>query len=224
MEFLDDIRREYVFLTSALRTLGRLRTVKSDGPRLATDDLEATVDRFPQRPVFIFEGRTTTYAALDAYANRVAHWADGQGLKRGDTVALLMMNRPEYVAIWFGLSKVGVITALLNTQLSGPGLAHSLNIADAGHVIVDADLVGQIEEARPHLAAPFEEWAFGGAIAGAQDFDAAVALKSEARPPRERREGMYGRDVALKIYTSGTTGLPKAAKVAHVKVLNYMNA
>jgi fatty-acyl-CoA synthase len=218
------IRREYTFLTAALRTLGRLRTVKADSARLATDDIEATVDRFPDRPVFIFEGREMTYAALDAYANRVARWADAQGLQRGDTVALFMANRPEYLAIWFGLSKVGVITALLNNQLSGAGLAHSVNISDARHIIIDAEIAHLVVEARAHFSAPYEEWSFGGAIPGAHDFDAAVAAEPEDRPPRSRREGMLGKDIALKIYTSGTTGMPKAARIAHIKVLNYMNA
>jgi fatty-acyl-CoA synthase len=224
MSLTAAIRREFVFLTSALRTLARLRTVKSDGARLATDDLEATVDRHGARPAFIFEGRETSYAAFEGYANRVAHWAEAQGLKRGDTVALFMLNRPEYIAIWFGLSKIGVVTALLNNQLSGAGLAHCINIADAKAVIIDAEIAGLLEHARPTFTQRYEEWAFGGAIPGAQSFDAAVAAMPDARPPRERRAGMLGKDIALKIYTSGTTGLPKAARIAHVKVLNYMNA
>src|SRR5262249_59405603 len=88
------IRREYTFLTAVLRTLGRLRSVKVDSARLATDDIEATVDKYPDRPAFIYEDRVTSYSQLDAYANRVAHWADAQGLQRGDTVALFMVNRP----------------------------------------------------------------------------------------------------------------------------------
>ncbi len=224
MSMMSAIRREYAFLTVALRTLGRLRSIKSDSARLATDDLEATVDRFPDRPAFIFEGETTSYAAFEAYANRVAHWAEAQGLRRGDTVALFMLNRPEYIAIWFGLSKLGVVTALLNNQLSGAGLAHCIDIAEAKHLVVDADIAHLAADAREHLDAPVEEWAFGAPIPGARDFDAAVARQSDARPPRQRRDGMLGKDIALKIYTSGTTGLPKAARIAHIKVLNYMSA
>jgi fatty-acyl-CoA synthase len=224
MSLLAAIRREYVFLSSALRTLARLRTVRSDGARLAVDDLEATVDRYRERPAFFFDDRETSYAEFEAYANRVAHWAEAQGLKRGDTVALFMLNRPEYIAIWFGLSKIGVVTALLNNQLTGAGLAHCINIADAKAIIVDAEIAGLLEHARPTFTERYEEWAFGGAIPGARGFDAAVAAMPDARPARERRAGMLGKDIALKIYTSGTTGLPKAARIPHVKVLNYMNA
>jgi fatty-acyl-CoA synthase len=218
------VRREYTFLTAALRTLGRLRTVKVDSARLATDDIEATVDRYPDRPAFIFEDRVTSYSQLDAYANRVAHWADAQGLQRGDTVALFMVNRPEYLAIWYGLSKVGVITALINNQLSGPGLAHCVNIAEAKDLIIDADIAHLVTDARQHFTTPYTEWAFGGDVPGAHDFDKAIAEQSPDRPPRSRRDGMLGKDIALKIYTSGTTGLPKAARIAHIKIQNYMNA
>ena len=49
-----------------------------------------------------------TYRELDAHANAYARWALAQGLAKGDAVALMMPNRPEYVAIWFGLARVGV--------------------------------------------------------------------------------------------------------------------
>lgn len=224
MGLMHAVQREYRYLNAALRTLGRLRSVKADSPRLATDDLEAAVDRHPDNLAFIFEDREITYRAFDAYANRVAHWADAQGLKRGDTVALFMLNRPEYIAIWFGLSKVGVVAALVNNQLSGPGLAHCINIAEADHVIVDAEIADLMDAAVPHLNGAKTLWSFGGPRAGAEDFDAALRDMLDTRPPRARRDGLVGGDLALKIYTSGTTGLPKAARVTHVRVLNYMNA
>jgi len=224
MGLLNAVVREYRYLTGALRTLGRLRSVKADSPRLATDDLETSVDRHADQPAFIFEGREMSYREFDAYANQVAHWADAQGITRGDTVALFMLNRPEYIAIWFGLSKLGVVTALINNQLTGSGLAHCINIAEVGHVIVDAEIADLIPTAIEHFDQPYAMWSFGGATAGYADFDASVAAQSTERPPRARRAGMVGGDMALKLYTSGTTGMPKAAKVTHVRVLTYMNA
>jgi len=58
-----------------------------------------------------------TYAEINTLANRVAHWALGRGVGRGNVVRLLMANRPEYLAMWLGLAKVGAVTALLNTHL-----------------------------------------------------------------------------------------------------------
>ena len=75
--------------------------------------LEEHITRRPDKPALIGEGTSLTWAQLDRLANRVAGWALAEGLRRGDVVALLMENRPEYVAIWLGLSRLGVVTALV---------------------------------------------------------------------------------------------------------------
>ena len=72
-------------------------------------------------PALIGTGASLDYAALAALARRWAHWALGEGLQPGDRVALMMENCPAYPAIWIGLSRVGVVVALLNNQLVGAG-------------------------------------------------------------------------------------------------------
>src|SRR5262249_25307708 len=133
------LEREWRFLSGLVRTLLRVRTIAGRSSDLMTDDLEAAVDRWRQRPALSFEGRTLTYGEMDALANRYAHWASNAGLRRGEAVALLMPNRIEYLPIWFGLSKVGVVTALINNQLAGEALAHCLNVAGAAHCLVDEE-------------------------------------------------------------------------------------
>ena len=61
------------------------------------------------------------------------------GFQAGDTVALLLDNRPEYVAIWLGLAKAGIITALINHNLRGSPLSHSINIVGSKAVIFGAE-------------------------------------------------------------------------------------
>ena len=70
-------------------------------------------------PLCSAKPRTLTYRQLDARANRYARWALARGLGKGDAVALMMPNRPEYMAIWFGLTRAGVGDALINTNLAG---------------------------------------------------------------------------------------------------------
>src|SRR5215212_2268840 len=133
------LEREWRFVRGLHRTLARVKSIAKDSDNLICDDLQAAVEGCRDRPAVTFEGRTVTYGELDAMANRYAHWAKGLNLRRGSTVALFMPNRIEYFAIWYGLSKVGVVTALINNQLSGQQLAHCLNISGANHVIVDAE-------------------------------------------------------------------------------------
>ena len=76
-----------------------------------------------------------------------------QGLAKGEVVCLLMPNRPEYMAIWLGITSVGGVVALLNTNLTGPSLAHCINIVAPKHIIVAAEFADQLTAALPELSA-----------------------------------------------------------------------
>jgi fatty-acyl-CoA synthase len=105
MRLRQKIKREMRFLKGLSRTLKRVKSIAPDSTNLICDDLETAVDKWRDRQAITFEGKTITYAELDALANRYAHWAKGQGLTRGQTVALFMPNRLEYMAIWYGLNE-----------------------------------------------------------------------------------------------------------------------
>src|SRR5579859_118659 len=136
MPFKANLQREWRFVRGLNRTLRRVKSIAPDSPNLICDDIQAAVDEWRDRTAMTFEGRTISYGELDAIANRFAHWGKGANLRRGQTVALFMPNRLEYFAIWYGLSKIGVVTALINNQLSGLALAHCLNISAASCIIV----------------------------------------------------------------------------------------
>jgi fatty-acyl-CoA synthase len=208
------LTRETRYLTGLVRTLLRVRSIAPASTNLITDDLENAVDRFRARRAIAFEGRDLTYGELDALANRYAHWALAQGLGRGDAVAILAPNRLEYLPLWFGLSKVGVIGALINYQLAGEALSHCLELSGATLCVTDPTTSAAFQAIAPHVT----EWSLSGNLAEA------IAPLSDARPPRTGRAGMTARDTALLIYTSGTTGLPKAARITHMRAQLYMRA
>ena len=216
------LKRDWRFWKGLSRTLKRVKTIAKDSDNLICDDLQAAVDAFRKRPAMTFEGRTVSYGELDAMANRYAHWAKGLNLRRGQIVALFMPNRLEYFAIWYGLSKVGVVTALINSQLSGLPLAHCLNIAGAHHVIVDGETSPMFEQARPLLERPMQQWILGPAHGDQRDLVQALKSCSQLPPDRSVREDMRAADTALLIYTSGTTGMPKAARITHMRAQLYM--
>ena len=217
------IRRDVTYLRNAIRTLRWVRPIKAASKNLACDDLEASVDKWPTRRAITFEGKTFTYAEFDQLANRYANWAKGQGLARGQTVALFIPNRLEYIAIWYGLTKVGVIAALINNNLAGAALAHCINISGALHVIVDDETAAGFEAVKDQLAHPVRQWTLGRPHEAVHDLNQALKSVSPLRPARKDvRGGMTAKDVALYIFTSGTTGLPKAAKMTHMRVQLYM--
>ncbi|MEL6259226.1 MAG: long-chain-acyl-CoA synthetase, partial [Pseudomonadota bacterium] len=193
-----------------------------DSENLVADDLERSVDKHRNNVAFRFNDAITTYSQLDARANAVAHWALDQGLKPRDVVALFMENKPDYVAIWYGLSKIGVVTALINNQLADKALAHCVNIAGAKALICDSVLGAQLQSARPLFDGPPALWSLGGDVDGCEDLEASLAAASRVRPSREYRENLRGRDLCLYVYTSGTTGLPKAARITQSRMQGIM--
>ncbi|MEQ1709557.1 MAG: long-chain-acyl-CoA synthetase [Terricaulis sp.] len=223
----ERIARELRFASGMARTLWRVREIAPTSDALICDDFEAAVDEFADHTALLFEGERYTYRQLDALANRFAAWGLAQGLKRGDTVALLMPNRSEYVPAWAGVAKIGAATALINTNLTGAALAHCLSISGASHVITDTEGLAAFDTIRAGLARPLTLWVIDAEGALGEN-RRALDLKSPRlppeRPPRSLRAGITARETALYIYTSGTTGMPKAAKIAHTRAQLYMRA
>jgi fatty-acyl-CoA synthase len=217
MNLLRRVHKDLLFLREAARAYAILRKVRPDDEISIADFVEERVAAAPHRLAILFEGRKITNAELDAAANRVARWASAQGVGRGDVVSLLMENRPEFVITWLGLAKLGAVTALINTNLRGHPLAHSLELAGARHLVVGAELGEALESAREHVKEWPAVWGTGGAVAGARDLDAELAARSPDPIDREVRRGLKAADKLFYIYTSGTTGLPKAANVSHAR-------
>jgi solute carrier family 27 fatty acid transporter 1/4 len=79
---------------------------------------------------------------VEELSNRVAHYFKSMGLNRGDTVALFMESKPEYVCMWLGLSKIGVVTALINSNLRQLPLVHTIKITNSRAIIFGSELAG----------------------------------------------------------------------------------
>jgi fatty-acyl-CoA synthase len=194
--------------------------IDTDPGRLFADVVEDWSEREPDRPSLISETGTFSYRTLAERINRYARWAHSAGIEKGDTVCLLMPSRPDYIAAWLGITKVGGVVALINTKLIGPSLSHCINVADAGHIILADSLADVFETAVPHLNRTPKIWIHGD-DANPASIDAVLdGMDASALSPIERR-GVTIDDRALLIYTSGTTGLPKAASVSHRRILNW---
>jgi fatty-acyl-CoA synthase len=178
-------------------------------------------ETFGDTPALVSDTECLTYRALRERSNRYARWALDHGLGKGEAVCLLMPNRPEYMAIWLGITDVGGVVSLLNTNLSGPSLAHGINIVEPSHIIAAAELIGPLTTALPALAGGAKLWVHGQAHDGFARIDQDIERHAgEPLSPRERRP-LTIQEPALHIYTSGTTGMPKAARVSHFRLMQW---
>src|SRR5215469_9830786 len=127
MGFIESFSRESIYIRSLARTLISMRHVKPDSPITIVDILEHHAQHRGSNTAIVCGDDVLTYAMLNARANQYAHWARAQNIAQRDVVALLMDNRPEYIAAWLGLLKAGATIALINSNLRGHPLAHSIS-------------------------------------------------------------------------------------------------
>ncbi len=183
--------------------------------------LAELADTFGDRVALIGEDETLSYQALAERASRYARWAIGQGLTRGDVVCLMMHNCPDYLAAWLGVTRVGAIVALINTNLIGDSLAHALRVATPRLIVVGADLAAAVAAITPAMQREVRCWVRAGHFQGMASLDPELERQSPMPLSAAECAAPSNRDPALYIYTSGTTGLPKAAMVSHHRVLQW---
>ncbi|XP_041042211.1 long-chain fatty acid transport protein 6 isoform X2 [Carcharodon carcharias] len=175
------------------------------------DRFAQRVEANPHKTFLLFEGRPYTYRAVDSRSNRVAQVFLQQqpGLRAGDTVALLMNNEPDFVCVWFGLSKLGCAVAFLNTNLRTRSLLHCLVSSGAKTLVVGADLVDIVEDILTDIQNNnISVWVMGKSCT-LHEVNT-LADKVEEAPdspvPGSWKSAIYLKSTFLYIFTSGTTG------------------
>jgi fatty-acyl-CoA synthase len=218
MRSIERLGAELTFLRGAIRTLRMTTPLARHPERIFPLLISELAGRYGDAPALLSDREQLSYRELDARANRYARWALAHGIRTGDTVALLMPGRPEFLALWIGITAAGGVVALLNTNLIGAALAHCINVVSPKHIVVAGELLRKFQNARVHIAGDPKLWLHGDS----GDFpriDLEVAGISGADLSPSERPCLTIDDAALYIYTSGTTGLPKAAKMTHYRVM-----
>ena len=209
-----------------LRWVPTLVKASPSSSSTAGDLIEAAAVKYADQSMIEFDGRELNFAEFNARANQIAHWALAQGFGKGDVVALLMENRPEFIMVWAGLAKIGVTTALLNCNLEGKALAHVVTAANSKALIAGSEcLPSWLALAdMPDVDMPSDLPGFvmpeqvGQELTLAEGFSnlaEASCNQPTDNPDKSIRADLTGADPLFYIYTSGTTGLPKAAKYSH---------
>ncbi len=160
----------------------------------------------PEKPAIIMAGtgEIMTYSELEVRSNRFAQLFRAHGLRRGDTIVVLMTNCADYLALCWGAQRAGLVYVAMSTKLTGDEAAYIVEDSGAKLVFASAAL-GSVATAAAATLAPENKLAAGGAIPGFTDLGAALATMPDARIADESS----GRDM---LYSSGTTGRPKGVR------------
>src|SRR5512135_1144474 len=198
--------------------------------------LHETALKFPDHTSLLFYGKKTTYAELDALANRFARALTGLGVKKGDRVALMLPNIPQMVISYYGTLKTGAIAVPTNPLYHAHELEVQLRDSGAETLVAIDMLYPVISRALPKTGIkrlilcgikdflPFplsvlyplkarmeKQWVSVKRIPPI--FDLSELLAKESSAPLNT--DVSADDVALFQYTGGTTGIPKGAVLTH---------
>lgn len=181
------------------------------------DVFEIHVKEHPDKLCLISREKKWTFKEVDEYANRVANCFSELGFMPGEEVAIFMEACPEYGALWLGLSKIGIIPALVNTNQRLDSLVHSITSVKSKAVIFGSELLDAIRavEGQVREKTNIRFFCLGEFDSSfpAQSLDSLLQESSTLKPVTTHK-GSFN-DRLFYVYTSGTTGLPKAAIITH---------
>lgn len=178
--------------------------------------LRESANERPEKPALTLDGRQTTYAELDAAAEKFAAALAGLGIKSGDKVALMLPNVPRFAVAYYGILYAGASVVPLNVLLKAPEVAYHLDDSDSVALVAWEGFLGAAREGFDgadgcrHLIVA-EKPGGEGAPEGSLGFDELLG----ASPPGFEMAQTMPEDTAVVIYTSGTTGRPKGAELTH---------
>ncbi len=160
--------------------------------------------------------REITWGVFDEKANRVANLLLGRGIRKGQKVAILLMNCLEWLPIYFGILKTGAIAVPLNFRYTANEIEYCVKKADADILFFGPEFIGRVEDIVPAIGHERLLFFVGESCPSfAEDYHRATANCSSAAP----KILVDDEDEAAIYYSSGTTGFPKAILLKHAALM-----
>ncbi|MBR7180312.1 MAG: acyl--CoA ligase [Kiritimatiellae bacterium] len=153
-----------------------------------------------------------TWGEFDAKANRFANLLLSRGFRKGDKVAILLMNCLEWLPIYFGVLKAGCMAVPLNFRYTSDEIRYCLDLADADALVFGPEFTGRIEAIAGAMPRVKLRLYVGGDCPSFAESYAAMASYCSSKSPDVK---MTSDDDAAIYFSSGTTGFPKAIVLQH---------
>jgi len=186
-------------------------------------------DLHPEKPAIIFEESQLTYSELNQRANRTGCWLQSLGIEKGDRVALMLNNCPEFIELFLACARLGAIFVPLNFRSVTPELDYFLKNCRPRLFVFDSEFMGTVGRLDFKNSMPLILLsAVGKAVtqSGILNYHSESLAFDEQKPFLTRSLGPADpEEPQVIMYTSGTTGRPKGAVLTHRKTFfNCLNA
>ena len=161
--------------------------------------------------------REMTWKEFDIKANRFANLLLTRGIKKGDKVAVLLMNCLEWLPIYFGILKTGALAVPMNYRYSAEEIKYCLELAEVNTLIFGPEFIGRVEQVFDHIHG-VKTFFFVGECTPtfADSYDKLVSYCSSTAPAVDLKDD----DDAAIYFSSGTTGFPKAILHTHKALIS----
>ena len=170
--------------------------------------------RTPDKAITVFEGETTTYGEMASGAAALAGGLSERGVHRGDVVALLSYNCPEFLETVFAANYLGAIAMPINWRLAAPEVRFLLEHSGARALVCDEPLLDLANEATKGIETALVRVSLSPA--GKDGWTTLADLR--ATPNRVEPVPAAADDIHRLMYTSGTTGRPKGVMISHANL------
>ncbi len=193
--------------TAARRTLPWMVRSRAGGDASFARVVDDNCAKLPDGLALEMGDLQLSWAQVAERASRGAHALHELGVRRGDVVALVGKNSPDYLCHLLAISRVGAVASLINYHLEGKPLAHAIDASRATLTLTERRFESALADASP--TARLTVWNEG-------DFDERQKRGSARTFPRVRVDPTSD---FVFIFTSGTTGLPKPCRVSHARAV-----
>jgi len=186
-------------------------------------------DLQPHKTAIIFEGNRISYLDLHRRANRTGRWMQSLGIEKGDRVAVMLANCPEFIDLYLACARLGAIFVPLNHRVTAPELGYFLKNSRPRLFVFGSETASSVEALNLNAnRAPLLLASVGPSTGSATIFDYRCETEAfDGQKPFLTRSlaPATPEEPQVIMYTSGTTGQPKGAVLSYRKTFfNCLNA
>lgn len=192
--------------------------------RLVAEVLRSAASKHPDKPYMFYQGKAITFKELDQKTDQLAGALLQDGFKRGDNLAIVALNQPEWLYTYFAAAKIGIGLVALNVRYRESEFNYMLNNSEAkGLVCIEALPDFNFKEFfhgfQKNVPGVEKYYFLGSGFEGSTTFESLLERDVDLDQVEKAKTKVTEDDTVIIIYTSGTTGKPKGTMITNKSIL-----